>query len=66
MSDVVFQKFTSSPYSEPFSVNLPALAGDVVSVAPTPDEMELVWIVAPVCIAVILILLIVLIIVYVR
>jgi len=60
----VFQKFTSSLYSKPFSVELPS--ADVVSVAPAPDEMELVWIVAPVCIAVILILLIVLIIVYVR
>jgi len=62
----VYQKFTSSPYTKPFSVDLPSLAADVVSVAPAPGGMDLVWIVAPVCVAVIVILLIVLIIVYVR
>jgi len=63
---MVFQKFTSSPYSESFSVDLQSSSADVVSLAPAKDGMELVWIVAPVCIAVILILLLVLIIVYVR
>ena len=60
------QKFTSSPYTEPFSVDLQSPLAEVVSVAPAPGGMDLVWIVAPVCVAVIVILLIVLIIVYVR
>ena len=65
MLQLVVQKFTSSPYSEPFSSSS-SPATDIVSKAPSGDGMELVWIVAPVCIAVILILLIVLIIVYIR